>query len=850
MKLVALLSFVGVAQFCAFAASQKVVDTDVVFDAPFICEDFSPDGVLDEEVWRKARAIDQVRNVYSKKALPYSADIRLAYSRTAVYVGAVLTQNMQTCVFKWDQHDLPIWNDDNLELFLFVPGDEANHLCQFVINPLGSVADLKDGNINWNASGMEVKAARFEDRWVLEMKIPFAAIGCERPAPGDFIGARFCRWIHDGEERYHGTEPLLLTSGNDQRSRFAKLNFCTPEGEGAEAIIAEAMAWKADSFRRRFMHRYNRFVKRFAEIEGCAAAFSSSSNVVHRKVVDEVVRMRKTLDGFQQSCGNKLASTDAFPAASAKEFLEASAKFERFASEHAYAVWQSDLWAVGNPNEQPPQDSALMPKTLRFEQAGNEREQICLNIHGLLCGGRLDLRLWPEKIEKKDKPFLSPDSIEVYLEPFVDIEGELVTMPLVQAHGNMVTVSPGRSVRVWIVFNSRKVNPGSYSTQLVFKPMYELQVPNRKIAVEATVWDFALPETHDWPLKSFFWGSFSFNNDEVSTLELMHDFHVTHGWTQFHRYRYGMHGETGYWTKPDCGRGKVVAERDFDERVALTGNQGFLERAKELGMRFVIGWSTPRSLDWFKIMTKRFRSMGFEWEDFVFKGLLRDEFVRRDIPECAMNRKAVEDWNTNLWFQATLLSTPPPTGASAKDIEKAALPNFYKQWTVIRGLCKDPERGEEILQLLRKNGCSIWSYQCAHFMHKQSILGYYRLYPWECRMQNLAGCALWTIYSPKGDGWDCRDGMDEGICWRGVDTKPVPTKQLHAFREGLEDVAYMAILERMLGDSNTSTEAGKYRKLLDERAGIVKRQDAAEVARWRLAIGRAINDICRKDAKK
>lgn len=147
-----------------FARAQALVDTDDVFAAPFVRKDFSPDGKLDEQIWRDAPPIAQVRNVYSKKTLPYSADVRLAYSRTALYVGAVLMQNMQTCMFKWDQHDLPVWNDDNVELFLFVPGEEKNRLCQFVINPLGTVADLRDDNINWYAPGLKVKTERFADR--------------------------------------------------------------------------------------------------------------------------------------------------------------------------------------------------------------------------------------------------------------------------------------------------------------------------------------------------------------------------------------------------------------------------------------------------------------------------------------------------------------------------------------------------------------------------------------------------------------------------------------------------------------------------------------------------------------
>ena len=61
---------------------------------------------------------------------------------------------------------------------------------------------------------------------------------------------------------------------------------------------------------------------------------------------------------------------------------------------------------------------------------------------------------------------------------------------------------------------------------------------------------------------------------------------------------------------------------------------------------------------------------------------------------------------------------------------------------MIRGLTKDPDRGARILSSLRRHGCRIWSYGCVHFLHKQDILDYYRLCPWEARMSGLDGFAI------------------------------------------------------------------------------------------------------------
>ena len=133
-------------------------------------------------------------------------------------------------------------------------------------------------------------------------------------------------------------------------------------------------------------------------------------------------------------------------------------------------------------------------------------------------------------------------------------------------------------------------------------------------------------------------------------------------------------------------------------------------------------------------------------------------------------------------------------------------------------------------------------------MHNQKILPYYRFYPWECRMMDLEGCAIWTIYSPQGDGWDSRDGFDDGIAWRGLNRKPIPTKRLEAVREGLEDVAYMDRLEKELARAGKGRYPA-FEKLLEERAEIVKAEDQKRVDAWRLAVGRAIDSLVANGGK-
>ena len=831
----------------AGAWAEPVVDTNEVFPAAYV-EDFDVDGDMGKPVWGTAKRVPELWDRGGNAAMQCKSDIRILYSRTALYIGATLWQDMSQMVCKWDQHDMPVWDDDNIEIFLFVHGPDGARLCQFVLNPINSMADMCDGDKSFWVRGCAHATKRFADRWTLELRLPFDGIpAMGRPVVGDFVGIRFCRTVH-APTTEAGASPSLLSPGHSQRARFAKLLFARPGGPNAERLAAEGEEYRRDALRKRFYARFFEEKARFEEIRGCAASFAQSDHSIHKLALAGLRQMKSALDVFMKRFSDDVSAEREIPQADADAILAQFAGFRAFASKHAYIVWRTDPWERGSPRDMPPPDAPPMPPAIAFEQAGNEREVVCLNVAGVLCGPRLDIRLHPQSVKRtKTHGYLSTDKFEICTEPFIRFGAETITAPHVRSPGNIVTVSPGRTERVWVALDSRGVEAGEYDTRLSFKSAADLRVADRDLPVAVRVWNFALPETRDWPIKAFSWGPVSFAEDEVSLLELAHSYHITHGWTQQYRYKYGLYDDMGFYRRPDRGMGEVVEDHDFDDALALHGNEGFLRRAKDLGMRFVVGWGTPMSVEWFKAFSGRLVDMGFGYDDFVFHGLLRDEFSRADIPKAAARREAVLSWNPNLNFLATYLSTPPPTGATMDDIEAAGLPEFFKNWAVIDGRCRDPEKGPETISRLRARGCRVWTYRCLQFMTRLPILGYYRFYPWEAYMRGLDGFAFWTVYDPKGDdGWDSRDGYDEGLCWRGLDKKPVPTKMLEAVREGLEDVAYM---DRLKAELERHKAAGRefpqYEELLAVREAVVKSDDQGKVDEWRLAVGRAVDSLCR-----
>jgi hypothetical protein len=70
------------------------------------------------------------------------------------------------------------------------------------------------------------------------------------------------------------------------------------------------------------------------------------------------------------------------------------------------------------------------------------------------------------------------------------------------------------------------------------------------------------------------------------------------------------------------------------------------------------------------------------------------------------------------------------------------------------------------------------------------------------------GISYWTFNSSKGDPFDHGDGYDEGINYLDQkDNSPVTTVRLEALRDGLEDAAYMRILEKLIAEAKAKDPA-------------------------------------------
>ena len=805
----------------------SLFDTPDVYTAAYV-RDFEVDGDPAKGIWRKAEPITAL-HVKTGAENEQKTEVRMMYSQTALYICGVMHQPMKTLTAQFDQDDLNIYNDDCMEILLNLPNDGESDFVYIAVNALGKVLDMKNGDSAFRVKGMKLKTIKYDDRWTFEVKLPFDGFPVLQPFGGDAYGVRFCRTVHN--PKFICTAPKMSANSHYRKADFAKLLFADPPNVTDEMRRAAA-GRKTAAECKRFYERYDALRRRTGEIMGALAGLDDGVKVF-AEAKAAARQMKDAVVEFKARNADVLARKELPPQTERDALFAMSRGFEKYAEDKAFIAWPMDPWAKGSPSDAPPVDWSPL-KSISFEQAGNEREVVGLNFRSLLAGGRLDLRIVPRSARNGKKKFLSRHAFEIYEEKFLRYKDDVISEPLERTAGDFITLTPGVCTRVWIVFNSRGIEPGEYKTKIELKPAWGENAAKSEIAVKAKVWNFALPETRDWPLKSFFWGPNYLQDDETETLKLTHAYHITHGWTKGFLYWYGLDA---------ANRPRKVDGNTFDETIAKTANEEFFRTAKDLGMRFVIGWNTPNCWEWYKTMSDRFLGMGFAYEDFVFKSLIRDEFGKKHIPDLANYRDDVwRNVGSNLWFQAVYLSTPPPSGATMDDIEAAKLPEFFKNWTIISDLSQDKKRWPDTVRRLRAKGCSVWDYHCGLHMHARSSLKYYRNSPRKSYAMGMDGSAMWCSSNSKGDdSFDPSDGPDDGILWYGSNRRFISSKNFEAFREGLEDVAYVDRLKKLL--KRDSETAAKYGSLVTDFETQTRKPDQAAIEAWRLAVGRAIDSI-------
>jgi hypothetical protein len=180
IKMAFLISVLTLSAFFSSAASNE----NKQYRVPRVMSKVKPDGILNEEVWKKALVLELNYEVEPGENIkpPVKTEVLLAYSKTHFYVAfrAFDPDPSQIHARISDRDDLG--NQDWVAVILDTFNDERRSY-DLTCNPLGVQADLietPDGNApQWDAiwdSGGRIN----NQGYFVEMSIPFSSLGFQR----------------------------------------------------------------------------------------------------------------------------------------------------------------------------------------------------------------------------------------------------------------------------------------------------------------------------------------------------------------------------------------------------------------------------------------------------------------------------------------------------------------------------------------------------------------------------------------------------------------------------------------------------------------------------------------------
>jgi len=167
------------------------------------------DGRLDDPCWNRTLVSKFVRIVGPDldKKLHADAVARICCDSSSLFIAVEFMEPaIKELNKRFTGRDDPIWTDDCVEIFVAPRYWKPRRYFHFVVNPVNTQADqesagMRGFDMGWNGSW--TSAARIlEDRWVVEIRIPWSDLGIEDAAKVNLVGCSICRERKAGEFEY------------------------------------------------------------------------------------------------------------------------------------------------------------------------------------------------------------------------------------------------------------------------------------------------------------------------------------------------------------------------------------------------------------------------------------------------------------------------------------------------------------------------------------------------------------------------------------------------------------------------------------------------------------------------
>jgi hypothetical protein len=401
--------------------------------------------------------------------------------------------------------------------------------------------------------------------------------------------------------------------------------------------------------------------------------------------------------------------------------------------------------------------------------------------------------------------------------PVGTVNGETVpdALPALGDAG-LVSVEPGRAVKIWLSVDAHGAQPGSYTGQIA---VVSLEGISNKLALPLKIQVLDLRIPGEFPLTLCTWDYIPnrwFSNSAAATLDDM----GRHGVNIFPRTtlppgRVDAAGKlTIDWSPLDAelsrliGRGKILFHLGHPP-IEFTGKRSDEEKHSN-------------ELEYVRTFRDHLKERGRAYDDFALYLL--------DEPGLDYGTNVASLLDVGKLFREAdpklILYTDPVPGLSWNDFKR--IEPLVDVWTpnmrLVSGLLSGDPR---IAQIIRAK--TVWSYECVAQVKSISPLRYNRANAWRAKYFGLSGIGYWTHSTTDTDMWLAgkTDNDEFALVYPGE--LPVPSVRWEAVRDGLEDVAAMSLLE---DEIHRHRQAGTRLDIADEAEAELRiaRRDVMELS--------------------
>jgi len=360
----------------------------------------------------------------------------------------------------------------------------------------------------------------------------------------------------------------------------------------------------------------------------------------------------------------------------------------------------------------------------------------------------------------------------------------------------LITLPAHRAAKVWLSVDARGAQPGNYTGSVTIAEL-ELATNRLELPVMMEVVNLRLPR--EFPLTLCTWDYVPNRWFPSRSREVLDDM-ARHGVNVFPRTilppaRVDAAGKlTMDWPVLDAeldrlnGRGRILFHLNHPPIEFATPKTDAEKR--------------PLELAYIRALRDHLRERGRGYEDYAFYLL--------DEPglDNGLNLHVLLDAG-QLFREADpklLTYTDPVPGLSWKDYER--IEPLVDVWApnmrLVSGLLSGDPR---IARIMKQK--TVWSYECVSQVKSLSPLRYNRANAWRAKFFGLSGIGFWTHSTTEVDHWLPGKTINDEYALVYPGELPVPSVRWEAVRDGLEDVAAMALLDERIQhhwDAGTKNE--------------------------------------------